>query len=375
MIYLDNAASTACAEEVVESMLPFFRESFANASSVDHVLGLRAREAVDRAREQIAKLIGGNPEDVIYTSGATEANNLALSVALPVSTTRVEHPSILDSLISRRRDTDTFIDTDNEGIVHANALAKVTKQRPCLISVIATNNETGVEQDLDLLSSAANDSGSLLHIDATQAIGTRAIEMRRRGIAACSISAHKIYGPKGIGALVASSAMRRELRPILHGGGHERGMRSGTLNVPGIVGFGVAARLAGAHRAERRNKLEALRQRFLDALLVRVGERSLMTVTKATVSPHILSLHLVGVNARALLRALRDEVAFSLGSACATNKAEPSHVLLALGLDKRTIAETVRCSFSSEQSLDEVEEAAKAISAAMISLTEFSFPA
>ena len=374
MIYLDNAATTACAEEVVESMLPFFRENFANASSIDHVLGLQAREAVDRAREQIAELIGGNPEDIIFTSGATEANNLALSIALPVSTTRVEHPSILDTLTSRGRDTDSFIDTDNEGLVHADALAQATKQRQCLISVIATNNETGVEQDLDMLSSVATNGGSLLHIDATQAIGTRAIEVRRRGIAACSISAHKIYGPKGIGALAASTLMRRHLRPILHGGGHERGMRSGTLNVPGIVGFGVAARLAALHRAERRDKLTALRQRFLDVLGAKVGERSFATITNATVSPHILSLHLRGTNARALLRAVREEVAFSLGSACATNKAEPSHVLLALGLDKRTIAETIRCSFSSEQSLHEVGEAARAISAATTSLSEFSVP-
>jgi cysteine desulfurase len=372
MIYLDHAATTACAEEVVEAMLPFFRENFANASSIDHVLGTRAREAVEKARESVAVLLGAQPEDVIFTSGSTEANNLALSIALPVTTTPIEHPSILDTVKARRRDVDVRLELDSEGLVRAEALIHAVRQRRSLVSVIATNNETGVEQDIDMLSCVTNEAGSLLHLDATQAVGTRPIDMRRREIGACSISAHKIYGPKGIGSLVVSNAMRRELHPIIHGGGHERGLRSGTLNVPGIVGFGVAAQLAAKHRADRRRQLDKLQQHFLQALNTATNDGVTRTISEAPTSPHILSIRLAGTNARALIRQVRDEVAFSLGSACATNKAEPSHVLTALGLDKRAIAETIRCSFSHEQSIQEVERAAEVIAAAAKTLSAYS---
>jgi cysteine desulfurase len=374
MIYLDHAATTACAEEVISAMLPYFREQFANASSTDHMLGAKAKEAVERAREQVAELVGAQPEDVIFTSGSTEANNLALSVSLHVSTTPVEHPSILDSLKSRGRDTDTFLDISSEGLVLPDALAKTMKQRRCLVSVIATNNETGVEQDIDMLATVTNEAGSLLHLDATQAVATRTIDLRKRNIAACSLSAHKIYGPKGVGALVATGAMRRELHPILHGGGHERGLRSGTLNVPGIVGFGVAAELAKKHRAERRNTISLLRQRFFEELSEATGHLATKTIQSAPTSPHILSLRISGTNARALLRGVRDDVAFSLGSACATNKSEPSHVLMALAIDKKVIAETIRCSFSSEQTPEEVEKAAAAIGSAAKALAGYSLP-
>lgn len=356
-------------------MLPYFREQFANASSTDHVLGSKAKEAVERAREQVAELVGAQPEDVVFTSGSTEANNLALSVSLPVTTTPVEHPSVLDVMKARNRDTDTLLDVTSEGIVIAESLARAMQQRRCLISVIATNNETGVEQDLDMLASATSGSGSLLHLDATQAIGTRALDFRKRSIAACSLSAHKIHGPKGVGALVVSGTMRRELHPILHGGGHERGFRSGTLNVSGIVGFGVAAELAQKHRTVRRDRLSLLRNRFFEVLSEATQQLATRTIESAATSPHILSLRISGTNARALLRGVRDEVAFSLGSACSTNKAEPSHVLTALGVDKKLIAETIRCSFSSEQTLEEIEDAAAAIGRAARALAGYSLPA
>ena len=374
MIYLDHAATTACAEEVVEAMLPYFRERFANASSTDHLLGSKAKEAVERAREQVAELVGSQPEDVIFTSGSTEANNLALSVSLPVSTTPVEHPSILDAMKARDRDTDTFLDISSDGLIVLESLERAMKQRRCVISVIATNNETGVEQDLDALATVVNNSSSLLHVDATQAVATQALNLRKRGISACSLSAHKIHGPKGVGALVVSGEMRRELNPILHGGGHERGLRSGTLNVSGIVGFGVAAELSRIHRAERRKKLSELQGHFFDTVYYSTQGLATKTIPSAKTSPHILSLRIAGTNARALLRGVRDEVAFSLGSACATNKSEPSHVLMALGLDKKIIAETIRCSFSSEQTLDEVEKAAVAIGAAAQALAGYSLP-
>ena len=354
-------------------MLPYFRERFANASSIDHVLGFEAREAVEAARAKVAELVGAQPEDVIFTSGSTEANNLALSVAIPVLTTAVEHPSVLDVIAARQNPKDSYVRIDAEGVVDEQALEAALDDRR-LVSIIATNNETGVEQDLDLLSRLVSESPSLFHIDATQAVGTVAINFRKRGVASCSVSAHKIQGPKGIGALVVSNEMRRELRPFIRGGGHERGLRSGTLNVPAIVGFGVAAERVTRRRDEYRRQLAKLSQRFLRELLKDFG-LARATVQHASTSPHILSLRLEGTNARALLRAVRDKVAFSLGSACATNKSEPSHVLMALGVEKKAISETIRCSFSSEQTLDEVERAATIIAGAANALSAYSLSA
>lgn len=375
MIYLDYAATTPCDQEVIEGMLPFFAERFANASSIDHLPGNAARRAVDDARETVAALVDARPEDVIFTSGSTEANNLALSVPFRVLTTLVEHPSILDTFAARGSAQDGLIAIDRQGLVVTGHLQEqLSAGGQTLVSVIATNNETGVEQDVATLASYVRDE-VLLHLDATQAIGTQQIHFRRDRIDGCSISAHKIFGPKGVGALLASSRLRRTMRPVLRGGGHERGLRSGTLNVPGIVGFGIAAALTVQRRTERREHIGTLRRCFLERLGASLGDGLVETITSAPTSPHVLSLRLIGINGRALLRAVRDELAFSLGSACATNKTEPSHVLLALGLDKRAIAETIRISFSGSQSIAEVEKAAEMIAAATRSLSGYSLSA
>jgi cysteine desulfurase len=377
MIYLDNAATTACAAEVVDAMVPLFRSVFANASSIDHLPGTAARKAVDEAREAIAIMVGARAEDVIFTSGSTEANNLALSVKQRVLSTRVEHPSILDPIAARNREDDAFLDIDSTGAVVQKALLERLSvgNKAALVSVIATNNETGVEQDIDGLAKLTTQHRVMLHLDATQAIGTRPFSMRKSGIDGLSISAHKIYGPKGVGALIAGASLRKAIKPIVRGGGHERGFRSGTLNVPGIVGFGVAAKLVSERWLERRKRLSDLRFQFLEALSGQLGDAVNETVPLEQVSPHVLSFRLRGTNGRALLGAVRDEVAFSLGSACATNKAEPSHVLLALGMDKRTISETVRVSFSAEQSTEEVRRAALIIARAAYGLSAYSVSA
>lgn len=375
MIYLDYAATTPCIPEVLDAMAPFFREQFANASSVDHLLGSRAKAAVEKARERVALLVNAQPEEVIFTSGSTEANNLALSTDLPVLTSPVEHPSVLDTFRARRRVDDGLLEIDQDGLIAQGFLTTQLKKGPHVCSIITTNNETGVEQDLDKVANIISEGGSLLHVDATQTVGTRNIDFRKGNISACSVSAHKIYGPKGIGALIVSNAARRYLHPILQGGGHERGLRSGTLNVPAIVGFGVAAELAKKHREGRRSVLLGLRKQFLTALARASSHEAKETIQSAPTSPHILSIRIPGINARALLRAVHEDVAFSLGSACATNKATPSHVLTALGLERPRIAETIRCSFSFEQTLDEVERAAKAIGNAARGLAEYSMPA
>lgn len=374
MIYLDHAATTACAPEVVDAMIPFFRDYFANAASVDHVPGNAMRRAVDDARESVAALVGAKPEDVIFTSGSTEANNLALSVDGPVLTTPVEHPSVLDPFAARLRDDDALLAVDAAGRVELVGLRESLAARAdALVSIIATNNETGTEQDVESLDALIHESRGMLHLDATQAIGTHTFDMRRtRAVTGISISAHKIHGPKGVGALIATAPLRRRMSPILRGGGHERGFRSGTLNVPGIVGFAVAARLLAAQREGRLERLGALRKCFLDVLKDALGDIVTETIQGAAVSPHVLSVRLHGTNGRALLRAVRDDVAFSLGSACATNKSEPSHVLVALGLDRRAIAETFRISFAWDQSLDDVQHAAAIISEAARTLSAYS---
>jgi cysteine desulfurase len=377
MIYLDNAATTACAPEVVKAMLPFFRDTFANAASIDHIPGNTARRAVDEAREAVAALVGAKPEDVIFTSGSTEANNLALSVSGPVLTTPIEHPSVLDPFAARKNSNDEILAVDRAGRIVISELRKrLLTTADALVSVIATNNEIGTEQDVEALAGTAHEAGAMLHLDATQAVGNRRIDMQQtRGLVGISISGHKIHGPKGVGALIASAPLRRRMSPVLRGGGHERGFRSGTLNVPGIVGFGVAARLVISQRVQRRDHLMVLRRRFLEVLGDALSERVLETVIDAPVSPHILSVRLRETNGRALLRAVRHTVAFSLGSACATNKSEPSHVLLALGLEKRAIAETIRISFSAEQSVEEVERAATILAKAAQDLSGYSISA
>jgi cysteine desulfurase len=374
MIYLDHAATTACAPEVVEAMLPYFRDSFANASSIDHLPGIQAKRAVERSRELIAELVGGRVEDVIFTSGSTEANNLILATARRVVTTAIEHPSILDPFGVRKNPDDAKVSVDSRGLVNSEELAAlIACDRATLVSVIATNNETGVEQDLTQLLASCKDRDVLFHIDATQGVGTTAFDFRRGHLDGLSLSGHKFYGPKGIGALVASSRLRRELRPILRGGGHERGFRSGTLNVPAIVGMGAAAELAIKHRVSRRAKLSELRRYFMATLSNLLGEDIEETVGGTTrVSPHIASVRIRRTNGRALLGAVREDISFSLGSACATNKAEPSHVLLAMGFDKRATSEVIRVSFSPEQSRTEVEQAATIIAAATRELRSYS---
>lgn len=376
MIYLDHAATTACSPEVVDAMLPYFRDSFANAASIDHLPGNAAKDAVESARAAVAALVDAKPEDVIFTSGSTEANNIVMSIECRVLTTSVEHPSVLEPHAARRAAGDGLIRVDANGLVSIGELEEALDEGvKTLVSAIATNNETGAEQNIPEIARAVFSRRAMLHLDATQAVGTSDVSLRRTpGLVGVSISAHKIHGPKGVGALVATGPFRRQLRAIQRGGGQERGLRSGTLNVPGIVGFGVAARAAVQQRYARLERLHALRGAFLARLASGAPDLE-ETIKGVPVSPHILSLRLPATNGRALLRALRDEVAFSLGSACATNKAEPSHVLLALGLDKHSIARTVRFSFAADQGIDTVERAADLVVSAIRSLSGYSLTA
>lgn len=373
MIYLDHASTTPCSPEVIEEMLPYFRESFANASSTDHLLGNAAFRAVESSRESIAQLMGVRTEDVVFTSGSTEANNLLLTSSTRVITTPIEHASIIDPLNARFNPSDKKIQVDSNGRVSLDSLREeLSAGQRALVTVIGTNNETGSEQDCASIAAVVKEYDGLLHIDATQMIGLRQLDLQKLSIDGASISAHKIYGPKGIGALVARKTLRKELQSILRGGGHERGLRSGTLNVPGIVGFGAAARRVIAKRTENRIQIEKIRFLFLDELGQSLASHITETVDSEFASPHILSLRIQGVNSRALLSHVNADLAFSLGSACATLKTEPSHVLIALGLDKNHISETFRISFSVETSAAQAKTAAIRLSEAANALLEFS---
>jgi cysteine desulfurase len=372
MIYLDYAATTPCLPEVVDAMLPFMRTSFGNAASVDHSFGSAAKAAVDLAREEIARLVGGRPEDVVFTSGATEANNLVLNNGLQLITGTIEHPSVRDAAVARSDyEHVQWIPTDNDGIYSCESLESAFSvvSGQALVSLMSVNNEIGAIQPTVALGLLTRNAGHFFHTDATQ--GAAYLDLSLGALDAASISAHKLHGPKGVGALVCTSGLRRKLKPLFHGGGHERGLRSGTLNVPGIVGFGKAATLALKHRASRIEGIASVKESFLRTLRAGYREKVVVNAEKCA-SPHICSVTLVGTSGRALLNACRAEICFSLGSACATNKSEPSYVLTAIKLDEERANQTIRCSFSFDVAEEQAVAAARCISERANALLEYS---
>ena len=371
MIYLDYAATTPCAPEVVDAMLPFFSSRFANASSIDHIMGADARKAVEEARGHVAALVGANEEDVVFTSGSTEANNLVLrSSTRRVLTSAVEHPSVIEPSKARESSNVCTLPVNGDGVVEPDVLRQaMCGGGPSLVSLMHTNNETGSVNDVLQLGTIAAENDGRFHTDLTQGVLMADFSIRRSPINAVSISAHKIYGPKGVGVLICTPRIRKELDPILLGGGHERALRSGTLNVPGIVGMGAAARLLRNGRAKIQEHVSNLRSQFCEVL----GKRFSGTYSingQSHSGNHILSIRMHGVNNRALLRVTGQEVCFALGSACATNKNEPSYVLRAMGLNEQACNETIRISLGSPTTSDEIVHAATAISNAANLLLE-----
>jgi cysteine desulfurase len=339
-VYLDYHATTPVDPRVVEAMLPYFTERFGNPASRQHAYGWQAHEAVEAARKQVAALIGASPAEVVFTSGATESNNLAIKgVACALKdrgdhlvTVATEHKSVLDSCARLQRDgwRLTILPVRSDGLLDLDALREALTARTVLVSVMAANNEIGVLQPLADIAAVVHEHGALLHTDAAQAFGKIPLDVDRDRIDLLSLTAHKCYGPKGAGALY----LRRQ-RPKLpvecqiDGGGHEKGLRSGTLNVPGIVGLGACAELARAHLPEESARLAAMRDRLLRGLQdaldgVRVNgslERRL---------PHNLHVGFDGIEGEALLMALGD-LAVSTGSACSSGSQAASHVLQGIG--------------------------------------------
>lgn len=373
-VYLDHQATTPLDPRVLEAMLPWLTGEFGNAASRQHAFGWAAESAVGAAREEIAAALGVEAREVVFTSGATESNNLAiLGVARAsrgrgnhVVTSAVEHRAVLDPCgqLAEEGFEATVLASDDAGRVAPEAVAAALTERTVLVSVMAANNEVGTLNPVDEIAALCAARGVPFHTDAAQAFGKVPLHVGT-GVALASLSAHKLYGPKGIGALYVRARPRVPLAPILHGGGHERGLRSGTLNVPGIVGFATAVRLAFGERDAEAVRLASLRDR-LDAAIRGAldGVSRNGPPSGPDRLPGNLSLSFAGVDGERLLAGLRD-LAVSSGSACTTASGEPSHVLRALGVPEALAKATLRFGLGRFTTEAEVDFASAAVVAAV----------
>lgn len=359
-VYLDHNATTRLDPRVLDAMLPYLSGPYGNASSL-HRYGRAARDAVEAARAQVAALVGAEANQVLWTSGGTESNNLALKgVAALAANSRVlygatEHPAVMEAAESlRERGWGVeAVAVDAQGLIDWTVFARQLAAAPLrLVALMRANNETGVIQDLARAAPMVHAAGAWLHVDAVQAAGKIPVDFAALGADLMSLSSHKIYGPKGIGALIVSAEV--ELAPLHHGGAQEKGLRGGTENVAGIVGFGVAAELARAELEVRAAQVQVLRDRLEAGLRGLPGIRIFGEGVARL--PNTLQFALAGYDGEALLMQLdRKGYAVSSGSACASGKGEPSHVLIAMGLDRETAKGAIRVSFGSENSANEVD--------------------
>ena len=341
-IYLDFHATTPVDPRVLEAMLPYFTEHFGNAASRTHAYGWKADAAVETARRQVAGLLGASAKEVVFTSGATESNNLAIKGAAHalrqrgnhVVTVVTEHKAVLDSC--KRLEHEGFeitrLGVGTDGRVDLDRLRDAVTDRTVLVSVMAANNEIGVLQPIAEIGAIAHERGALMHTDAVQAVGKVPFNVAELPVDLASITAHKFYGPKGVGALyVRRGDARLELEPLIDGGGHERGLRSGTLNVTGIVGLGKACEIAKTETASDRQRLGALRDRLLDRLRSSVPDLHVNGSLEHRL-PNNLNVSFPGLSGESLLVGI-DDICVSAGSACSSGSEEPPYVLVALGLD------------------------------------------
>jgi cysteine desulfurase len=367
-VYLDHNATTPLSDMVLEAMMPFLTVQYGNPSS-RHSFGRRARHAVDQAREQVAALAGAHPSQVIFTSGGTEANNLALKGAAAwlrpgnVALSAIEHPSVIEPVKALRQQNWSMreIVVDREGRVTQTSLAEAMSGDTRLVSVMYANNETGVIQDVATLSEFARRQGAVMHSDAVQAAGKLALDFAASGAQLMSLSAHKLYGPKGAGALVIDKSL--ELASQIQGGGQERGLRAGTENVAAIVGFGAAAELAQASLDSEPARLAGLRDRLQQALQALPG--AVVFAAGAERLPNTLFFGVEGIDGEMLLMQLDQlGLAVASGSACSSDKVDPSHVLLAMGVEPMLARSAIRVSLgrgNDEADIDRLIEALKQI--------------
>ena len=340
-IYLDHNATTPCDPRVVEAMLPYFTNSFGNAASRNHPFGWQAEEAVDYAREQVAQLVGADPKEIIFTSGATEADNLAIkgvfemyaSKGNHIITCNIEHKAVLDTCkhIEKEGGEVTYLKVQPNGLVDLAELEAAIKPTTIIIAIMYANNEIGTVMPIREISAIAKKHGVLVFSDAVQAVGKIPVDVNKDGIDLMAFTAHKMYGPKGVGALyVRRKNPRVKVTAQMDGGGHERGMRSGTLNVPGIVGFGKACEICRLEMAEETARVSKLRDKLQNALLQ--IEESYLNGDKDHKLPHVSNISFKYVEGEGLMMGFNKNIAVSSGSACTSASLEPSYVLKALGL-------------------------------------------
>lgn len=367
-VYLDNNATTPCDPRVLEAMLPYFTHQFGNAASRAHAWGWAAEEAVQQAREEVAALIGAEPQEIVFTSGATESLNLALKGAFEayavkgkhLITVQTEHKAVLDTChhLEKTGASVTYLPVDGRGLVSPDDLKSAIRPDTILAAVMYANNETGVIQPMAEIAKVAADHDILLLTDATQAAGKIPLDAGREGIGMLALSAHKLYGPKGAGALfVRRRSPRVRLAAQLDGGGHERGMRSGTLNVPGIVGLGKACAIVSDEMAGEALRLAGLRDRLEKGIIAQTG--AIVNGGGAPRLPHVTNLRFPDVKGADLLRGVTREIAVSSGSACTSANPEPSHVLLAMGIPEDLAHSSLRFGlgrFTTEAEVDRAIE-------------------
>jgi len=364
-IYMDNHATTRVDPRVVEAMLPFFTETYGNAASRSHSYGWAAEKAVDEARDQVGALIGASGREIVWTSGATESDNLAIKGAAEfhkdkgrhIVTSVIEHKAVLDSCkrLEREGFDVTYLPVEADGRVSPDVVRAAMTDKTVLVSIMLANNEIGTVNPVNEIGAVVKEMGALFHIDAVQGTGKIPFDVESSKADLVSLSAHKMYGPKGVGALYVRRKPRVRLTAGIDGGGHERGMRSGTLNVPGIVGFGAAAQIAAAEMPEESARLLGMRERLRKGIQARVSD-TFVNGSMEHRLPGNLNISFAYVEGEAMLMALKD-VAVSSGSACTSSSLEPSYVLRALGVEEEMAHTSIRFGigrFNTDEEIDYV---------------------
>jgi cysteine desulfurase len=368
MIYLDYNATTPVDESVLEAMLPYFSQIFGNPSSSQHALGHWANQAIGRSREQVASLVGVSPQSVIFTSGATEAINLtfygtaAVENRHRVLVSSIEHKAVLEAAelhCGHAHRTVELIPVNPDGVINFDALEDLLDDHVAMVAVMHANNEVGTVQDIAKVSQAVHANGAILMSDVTQSVGKIPVDIETLGIDIAALSSHKIYGPKGAGALCVARSLRKSLAPLLAGGGQEGGLRAGTENVPGIVGFGAACNLAKQELSRYQENTSHVLNEFKSALAKNTGNWNVNCGESSTL-PNTANIRFVGADAEAVM-ARTPDVAFATGSACQTSVPAPSHVLTAMGLTLEEARECVRISVGKYTTMEDAVKAAQLI--------------
>ena len=380
-IYLDHNSTTPMDPRVLEAMLPYFLENFGNAASRNHSFGWHAEEAVDYAREQIAQLIGADPKEIIFTSGATEGNNLGIkgvyemyaSKGNHIITSTTEHKAVLDTCkhLEKLGAEVTYLEVQPDGLIDLKQLEAAMKPTTILVAIMYANNEIGVIQPVKEIGAIAKKHGALFFTDAVQAVGKIPVDVIADGIDIMSFTAHKMYGPKGVGALyVRRKNPRVKVTAQIDGGGHERGMRSGTLNVPGIVGFGKAAEIAKTDMAGDTERVSKLRDKLENAL--KLIDETYVNGNPAHRLPHVSNISFKYVEGEGLMMGFNKDIALSSGSACTSASLEPSYVLKALGLGDDLAHSSLRFGLGRYTTEEQIDFTIKAVTDTVLKLREMS---